>query len=62
MPPRSGGASFHQRLCEITIMIDLDCRERLADVNERTKELEAASHNFAAQVRYWFMMRVEREY
>ena len=38
--------------CGITLTIDLDPRERLADMNERTKELEVASRSFATQVRY----------
>lgn len=37
--------------CGNMLILDLDPRERLADMNERTKELEEASHNFAAQVR-----------
>ncbi len=35
-----------------TLTLELNPRERLADMNERTKQLEDASHSFAAQVRY----------
>jgi len=55
---RSGGASYHCNLCGITIIIGLDSRERLADMAERTKELEDASHSFATQVRCWLLVRV----
>lgn len=37
------------------ITLTVDSRERLADMNERTKELEDASQSFAAQVRYCFV-------
>jgi hypothetical protein len=38
--------------CGNTLIVELDPRERLADMSERTKQLEDASHSFAAQVRY----------
>lgn len=38
--------------CGNKLTNELDPRERVADLNERTKQLEDASHSFAAQVRY----------
>jgi hypothetical protein len=55
---RNGGASLDCHLCGITLMDDLDCRERLTDMNERTKQLEDASHSFAVQVRYSFVLDI----
>lgn len=50
---RSVGASFLSvRLVATNPINELDPRERVADLNERTKQLEDASHSFAAQVRY----------
>lgn len=44
--------SFWRAACGNTLILDLDHRERLVDMNEQTKQLEDASHSFAAQVRY----------
>ena len=57
---RSGGASFSATFVEVHMLLTfLDCRERLADMAERTKQLEDASHSFAAQVCYCLLSGVK---
>jgi len=47
---RSVGASFLST--QLVATSELNPRERLAGINERTEQLEDASHSFAAQVRF----------